>query len=85
MIHIRLPEAEAQELDAAFRPTEDRKLRDRPQVVLLDHRGRKRQAIAADLRIDRRSVQRRLNAYRERGRAGLAPPEGQGQGLPSPR
>lgn len=84
MIHIRLPEAEAQELTAEFRSTEDRKLRDRLQVVLLAHQGRKHQDIAADLCINRRSVQRWLNAYCERGRAGLAPRKAKGKASPIP-
>ena len=73
MIRIRLPEAEAQKLEAAFRATEDRKLRDRVQVVLLAHRGRKHQDIATDLCINRRGVQRWLNAYLDRGLDGLRP------------
>jgi transposase len=85
MIRIRLPEAEAQKLEAAFRATEDRKLRDRLQIVLLAHKGRQHQDIAADLSINRRSVQRWLNAYGERGLAGLAPRKarGKGPGIPA--
>jgi transposase len=79
MIRIRLPEAEAQKLEAAFRSTEDRKLRDRLQIVLLAHRGRRHQHIATDLCINRRSVQRWLNAYLERGLAGLTPSKAKGQ------
>jgi transposase len=85
MIRIRLPEAEAQKLGAAFRSTEDRKLRDHLQIVLLAHKGRKHQDIAADLGISRRSVQRWLNAYCERGLAGLAPRKARGKdpGIPA--
>jgi transposase len=85
MIRIVLPEAEARELEAAFRATEDRKHRDRLQIVLLAHRGRKHQDIAADLAISRRSVQRWLNAYCERGLAGLAPRKAPGKqsGIPA--
>lgn len=85
MIRIRLTEAEAQQLEAAFRSTEDRKLRDRLQIVLLAHKGRKRQDIAADLAVNRRSVQRWLNAYCERGLAGLAPRKARGKepGIPA--
>lgn len=85
MIRIRLPAAEAQELEAAFRSTEDRKLRDRLQIVLLAHKGRPHQDIATDLCINRRSVQRWLNAYLERGLAGLAPSKAKGQepGIPA--
>ena len=84
MIRIRLAESEAQELEAVFRSTGDRKLRDRLQVVLLAHKGRKHQDIAADLSIHRRSVQRWLNAYCERGLAGLAPRKAPGKepGIP---
>jgi transposase len=85
MIRIRLPEAEAQILEAEFRSTQDRKFRDRLQIVLLAHEGRKHQDIAADLRINRRGVQRWLNAYLERGLAGLAPRKarGKGPGIPA--
>jgi transposase len=79
MIHIRLPEAEAQELETEFRSTGDRKYRDRLQIVLLAHKGRKHQDIAADLCINRRSVQRWLNAYCEHGRAGLLPRKPRGK------
>src|SRR5262245_3359987 len=85
MIRIRLLEAEAEKLEAEFRSTEGRKLRDRIQIVLLAHKGRKHQDIAADLCISRRSVQRWLNAYRERGRDGLAPRKARGKqpGIPA--
>jgi len=85
MIRIRLPEAEAQMLEAEFRSTQDRKLRDRLQIVLLAHKGRKHQDIAADLRIHRRSVQRWLNAYCERGLVGLTPRKARGKdpGIPA--
>jgi transposase len=85
MIRIRLPEAEAQELEALFRRTEDRKLRDRLQIVLLAHKGRKHQDIAADLCVNRRSVQRWLNAYCEGGLAGLVPRKAKGKepGIPA--
>src|SRR5205807_1600528 len=82
---IRLPEAEVHELEAEFRSTGDRKLRDRLGVVLLAHKGRKHQDIATDLAINRRSVQRWLNAYCERGLAGLAPRKARGKepGIPA--
>ncbi len=73
MIRIQLPKAEVEQLEQAFRATEDRKLRDRLQIILLAHRGRRHQDIAADLCVHRRSVQRWLNAYLERGLAGLQP------------
>src|SRR4051794_13404005 len=85
MIRIRLAEAEAQELEAAFRSTADRKLRDRLQIVLRAHKGRQHQDIAAALATPRRSVQRWLNAYCERGLAGLAPRKARGKepGIPA--
>jgi transposase len=85
MIRVRLPEAEAQELEARFRSTQDRKLRDRLQIVLLAHKGRKHQDIAADLCVNRRSVQRWLNAYCEGGLAGLMPRKARGKepGIPA--
>jgi transposase len=85
MIHIRLSEEEFQEVEAAFRSTDDRMYRDRLQIVLLAHKGRKHQDVAADLAINRRSVQRWLNAYCERGLAGLTPRKAPGQapGIPA--
>src|SRR5215468_1637236 len=71
MIRIEPPQAEVQRLEQLFRSTDSRKLRDRIQIVLLAQRGRPHQDIAADLCINRRSVQRWLNAYGERGLAGL--------------
>ena len=78
MIRVRLPEDEALRLRQQSRQTEDRKLRDRPQIVLLAHRGRQHQAIAADLGIAPRTVQRWLNAYLDRGLDGLRPRKAQG-------
>ena len=78
MIRIQLPPAEVEQLEQAFRSTQDRQLRDRLQIVLLAHRGRKRQDIAADLCLNRRSVQRWLNAYLERGLDGLRPRKAKG-------
>src|SRR4051812_18555939 len=85
MIRIRLPQAEAQLLEAEFRSTQDRQLRDRLQIVLLAHKGRKHQDIAADLGINRRTVQRWLNAYCERGFFALTPRKarGKGPGIPA--
>jgi transposase len=71
MIRIQLPPAEAERLDAVFRSTPDRKLRDRLQIVLMAHRGRARQDIATDLGVHRKTVSRWLNAYCDRGLDGL--------------
>jgi transposase len=73
MIRIHLSEAEAARLEQAFRQASDRKLRDRLQVVRLAQRGRARQDIARDLGVSPRTVQRWLNAFRDRGLDGLAP------------
>src|SRR5215469_1015780 len=73
MIRIQLPAAEAERLDGLFRATDDRKLRDRLQIVLMAHRGRARQDIAADLGVHRKTVTRWLNAYCDGGRAALQP------------
>ena len=71
MIRIRLPRAEVERLEQESRSTEGRELRDRLPIILLAHRGRKHQDIAAELGIHRRSVRRWLNADLERGLRGL--------------
>ena len=73
MIRIQLPQAEATRLQELFQATDNRKLRDRLQIVLMAHRGRPRQDIAADLGIHRRSVTRWLNAYCDGGLDALRP------------
>jgi transposase len=78
MIRVQLPDPEVQALEDLFRTTADRKLRDRIQVVLMAHRGRQRQAIADDLGMASRSVQRWLHSYLERGRDGLRPKKAKG-------
>ena len=78
MIRVQLPPAEIERLEEAFRSTQDRKLRDRLQIVLLASRGRKHQDIAADLCVNRRSVQRWLNAYLEHGLDALRPRQAKG-------
>src|SRR5215471_19101767 len=79
MIRIQLPATEAERLDGLFRATDDRKLRDRLQIVLLAHRGRARQDIAADLAVHRKTVTRWLNAYCDAGLDGLQPKKAKGQ------
>ena len=79
MIHIQLPPAEAESLEARFRSTTDRKLRDRLQIVLMAHRGRPHQDIAADLSVHRKTVTRWLNAYCDQGLAALQPRKGPGK------
>src|SRR5271166_102304 len=79
MIRIQLPQADVERLEGLFRATDDRKLRDRLQIVLLAQKGRLHKDIAADLCVHRRSVQRWLNAYLERGLDGLRPRKAPGQ------
>lgn len=79
MIRIQLPSTEAERLDALFRSTDDRKLRDRLQIVLMAHRVRARQDIAADLSINRKTVTRWLNAYCADGLDGLQPRKAKGK------
>ena len=73
MIRIQLPQAEADRLTNLFQATDDRKLRDRLQIILMAQRGRPHQEIAADLGVTPRTVQRWLNAYLEHGTDGLRP------------
>ena len=79
MIRIALPPTEAERLDTLFRSTDDRKLRDRLQIVLMAHRGRARQDIAADLGVHRKTVTRWLNAYCADGLDGLRPTKAKGR------
>ena len=72
MIRIHLREAQAQQLEQAFRSATDAKLRDRLNVVRLAHKGCRHKDIADQLGMSTRSVQRWLNAYLERGTDGLA-------------
>jgi transposase len=73
MIRVVLSERQVKELDALFGGTDDCKLRDRAQIVLMAHRGRPREQIAADVGVTTRTVQRWLNAYCEHGARGLLP------------
>jgi uncharacterized protein (DUF924 family) len=45
MIHIQLPQAEVARLEHLFRSIDERKLRDRLQIILLAHRARPHQDI----------------------------------------
>src|SRR5262249_18075186 len=79
MIRIHLPSAEAGRLEAHFRSTSDRKLRDRLQIVLMAQRGRAHQDIAADLGVHRKTVTRWLNAYCDGGLPALQPKKAPGK------
>lgn len=78
MIRIHLPATEAERLDRLFRSTDDRKFRDRLQIVLMAHRGRARQDIATDLGVHRKTVTRWVNAYCTDGFDGLQPKKAPG-------
>lgn len=78
MIHIQLPPTTAARLDALFRSTDDPKLRPRLQIVLMAHRGRPRQDIAADLGVNRKTVTRWINAYCDGGLDALRPRKAKG-------
>jgi transposase len=80
-----LPAPEADRLDTLFRSTEDRKFRDRLQIVLMAHRGRVRQDIAADLGVHRKTVTRWINAYCDAGIDGLRPRKAKGKSGNIPR
>jgi transposase len=73
MIRIHLPPAEVERLEARFRFTDNRKLRDRIQIVLMAQRGRPHQDIAADLGVHRKTVTRWLNAFCDGGLDALQP------------
>jgi len=79
MIRIQLPQAETDRLKGLFQTTNDRKLRDHLQIVLMAQRGRARQDIAQDLGIHRRSVTRWLNAYCDGGLDALRPRKAKGK------
>jgi transposase len=78
VIRIRLPEAEAQRLEQAYREETDPKYKDRIQIVRLACLDRPHKDIAADLAISTRSVQRWLNAYLDRGLDGIRPRKAKG-------
>ena len=84
MIRLQLPQVEAERLEQVFQSAKDRKLRDRLQIVLMAHRGRPRQDIAADLGIHRRSVTRWLTAYCEGGLDQLRPRKAKGNAAKIP-
>src|SRR3954471_1158156 len=79
MIRIQLPSTEAERLDACFHSTDDRRLRDRLQIVLMAQRGRARQDIATDLGVHRKTVTRWLNAYCAGGLVALQPKKAPGK------
>jgi transposase len=79
MLRIILSEEEQVAIEQRFKTATDRRLRDRCQAVLMAHRGRKRQAIAADLGVHRTTVKKWLDQYRAGGVAGLGVRRAPGQ------
>jgi transposase len=79
VIRIRLPAADADCLEQAFRQETNRKYRDRIQIIRLASRDRPHQNIAHDLATTPRSVQRWLNAYLDKGLDGLRPRKARGR------
>ncbi|RYD65399.1 MAG: helix-turn-helix domain-containing protein, partial [Verrucomicrobiaceae bacterium] len=71
MSGLALSEEQRSELEACFRTTEDRRLRERCQAVLMTSRGRSQQQIAEDLGTTPRNIQRFLARYRASGLRGL--------------
>jgi transposase len=71
MRRIQLTTAEQEQLEDLFKTTNDRRLRDRCQAVLMASRGRQRQTIAQALGGPRTTVQLWLKHYHERGVEGL--------------
>jgi transposase len=71
MMTIHLNEGERRRLEDTFRTTQDRRLRDRCQAMLMAARGRRHRQIAEDLGISVRTLQRWLNAYQADGLDGL--------------
>jgi transposase len=71
MRRIKLTATEQAQLEQIFKTTDDRRLRDRCQAVLMASRGRKRKSIAQDLGVHRTTVRLWLKHYHEQGVAGL--------------
>ena len=78
MICLQPPSAGAGQLESLLRATPARKPLDRLQTVLMAHRGRPRQEIATGPGVNRVSVTRWLNAWRERGLDGSRPRRAKG-------
>jgi transposase len=71
MIRIELTETERQGLLETFKTTEDRRLRERCQAVLMAGNGRRRHQIAQDLAVHRATVHAWLKRYQRQGLEGL--------------
>ena len=82
MIHVVLKARQVRELESALRQADDPRFARRVQAVLMTHRGRSRDEVAADLCVTPRTVQRDLNAYLDGGLDALRPRKAPG---PAPR
>jgi transposase len=71
MQQIQLTTTEQEQLEYLFKTTNDRRLRDRGQAVLMASRGRKHKTIAQDLGVHRTTVRRWLKQYHAWGMEGL--------------
>ena len=71
MRRIRLTATEQAHLEQLFKTTNDRRLRDRCQAIIMAHRGRKRKTIAQDLGVHRTTVRLWLKQYDEQGLEGI--------------
>ncbi len=71
MATVELRAHERRHLERVFRTTDDRRLRDRVQAVLMADRGRTQVEIATDLATTDRTVRRWLAAWRDEGLDGL--------------
>jgi transposase len=71
MRRMQLTTAAQEQLEHLFKTTNDRRLRDRCQAVLMASRGRKRKTIAQDLGGPRTTVRLWLQHYHARGMEGL--------------
>ena len=78
MIRIQLPEAEVDRLEQVLRTTDDRKLRDRLQIVLTGPPGPARTRTSPPTWASTGTVQRWLNAYLERRPRRPAPRKAKG-------
>jgi CENP-B N-terminal DNA-binding domain. len=71
MRRIRLTATEQAHLEQLCKTTNDRRLRDRCQAIVMAHRGRKRKTIAQDLGVHRTTVRLWLKQYDEQGVEGI--------------
>jgi transposase len=67
MIRIALTRDQREQLTTTFKTTEDRRLRDRCQAVLMNADKRTQSAIANDLHVERRTVYNWLTQYQTGG------------------